>query len=135
MPIPDPASLNVALTISGLSNAEATVVVNNLPVGSTASIEVTKPAIGSKRFRIAAEGLSIQGAKDVATATFLHLERIAKGETLDDPETQAAAIRSTALCPERVDHHLMAKCGSCSYTQLVRQAAPDNRPNASGGAS
>ena len=79
----DPASLTVALTLSGLSNDEATVMLNNLPAGSTATVEVTKPPIGSKRFRIATEWLSVQGAKDVTTAMFLHLERVANGEVAD----------------------------------------------------
>lgn len=83
MPNSDPASLNVALTFSGLSNDEATIVVNNLPAGSTAAVEVTKPALGGKRFRIAVEGLSVQGARDVATAAFLHVERVANGEAVD----------------------------------------------------
>jgi hypothetical protein len=87
VPNSDPASLNVALTLSGLSNDEATVVVNNLPAGATAAVEVTKPALGGKRFRIAVEGLSVQGAKDVTTATFLHLERVANGETIDHGRT------------------------------------------------
>jgi hypothetical protein len=85
--VADPATLNVALTFSGLSNDEATVVVNNLPAGSTATVEVTKPPIGGKRFRIAAEGLSVQDAKDVTTATFLHLERVANGEAVDHGRT------------------------------------------------
>lgn len=87
MPNSDPATLNVGLTFSGLSNDEATVVVNNLPAGSNAVIDVTKPALGGKRFRIEAVGLSVQGAKDVTTATFLHLERVANGEAVDRGQT------------------------------------------------
>lgn len=116
----DPASLNVALTFTGLSNGEATVVLNNLPDGSTATVEVSKPALGGKRFRIAAEGLSIQGAKDVATATFLYLERVASGEGSDRAEAQSEAIRAVDLCAQRADHHLMAKCGSCPYSRPFR---------------
>ncbi len=79
MPIPDPASLNVALTISGLSNSEMTTVVNNLPAGATATLTVRKPAVGGKRFEVAAEGLSIQGARDVAVSLHKHLESVAEG--------------------------------------------------------
>lgn len=80
----DPASLNVALTITGLANDEATVAFNNLPVGSTATVQVTKPAIGSKRYAIAAERLSVQGAKDVVTSVFLHCQQVADAPTHPD---------------------------------------------------
>jgi hypothetical protein len=89
--VTDPASLKVGLTFGGLSNDEATVVLNNLPAGANAVIDVTKPAVGGKRFRIVAVGLSVQGAKDVTTATFLHLERVASGETVDHGRTDSGS--------------------------------------------
>lgn len=83
VPIPDHASLNVAVTFSGLSNDEATTVLNNLPDGSTATVVVRKPAIGGKRFEIAAERLSVQGARDLTTAAFLHVQWVASGGSVD----------------------------------------------------
>lgn len=77
---PDPASLNLAVTMTGLSNGEAVTVVSNLPAGSTARVDVIVPSSGPpKRFTIAAEGLSAQGAKDLTNVLFLHLQRVAEG--------------------------------------------------------
>ncbi len=77
MPIPDHASLNLALTIDGLTSNEMAVVVNNLPAGTTADIAIHKQAIGGKRFEVSAEGLSIQGAQDVVAALRGHLDAVA----------------------------------------------------------
>lgn len=71
----DPASLNVTVGFTGLDNTEASVVLENLPAGTTAHVEVTKPALGGKRFAISATELSLKGAKDVVTASFLNSEQ------------------------------------------------------------
>lgn len=85
----DPASLNVTLGFTGLDNTEASVVLENLPAGTTAHVEVTKPALGGKRFAISATGLSLKGAKDVVTASFLNSEqRWADSTVAGKPDTQ-----------------------------------------------
>jgi hypothetical protein len=137
VPIPDHASLNVALTFTGLTNNEMTAVVNNLPDGSTASLVVRKPGVGGKRFEVAAEGLSAEGAKDLATVLFLHLERVANGDAADSGDGQSEAIRAVGLCSNRANHHLVSECGSCPYIQIRTDGAADQhdldfRPNAGG---
>ena len=76
----DPASLNVAVSFTGLSLYEAECVLANMPPGSMAQVEVTKPAIGGKRWAVHVGGLSVLGAKDVTLATYAFVERAAAGE-------------------------------------------------------
>lgn len=75
----DPASVNLSLSVTGLSNAEAVCALENAPAGSTFSAEVTQPAIGGKRYTVRTEGLSLLGAKDLATALHLFFEQQAGG--------------------------------------------------------
>jgi hypothetical protein len=72
----DPASLKVSVSFTGLDNDEAAAVLNNLPVGTAATIVVTAPTIGKlcKRYAIEGKGLSLKGAKDLTTAAFLFSE-------------------------------------------------------------
>jgi hypothetical protein len=76
----DPASLNVAVTITGLHPDEAAAVFANLPAGSTSTVHVVKPALGPKRYQIDVGDLSIQGAKDVTTALHLSVQRATEGD-------------------------------------------------------
>lgn len=126
MPNSDPASLNVALTISGLSNTEATAVVNNLPAGSTATIEVTKPALGGKRFQIAAEGLSVQAAKEVATALYLHCDRVLNGVV----KHLARYAENRPVCCGRSISDLPGTHEiTVTESEVTCQGNPDSRPN------
>lgn len=85
----DPASLNVGVSLAGLGQDETLCVIVNAPAGSTLTVEVGQPALGPKRYSIAAAGLSITGARDI-TATLLaylrmeHLKRIADGDAASD---------------------------------------------------
>jgi hypothetical protein len=77
----DPASLKASVIISGMTLNEAAVAFANLQGGSEADVQVTQPALGGKRYAIGARGLSIQGARDLTTAVFLHCEQVANGGT------------------------------------------------------
>jgi hypothetical protein len=75
----DPASLLVTVVIEGMDLDEGAVAFANLPAGATAAVLVTQPAIGGKRYRIEAESLSVQGAKDLTAAVCMHCYRVANG--------------------------------------------------------
>ncbi len=76
MPEPDPASLNVAVTITGMDHHEAAHVVANLPAGSTAAVTVTQPALGGKRYKLETAQLSVKGAADMTTALYMRAEQV-----------------------------------------------------------
>ncbi len=117
--MPDPASLNVSVGFTGLDNDEATCIVSNLPAGCTARIDVTKPGVGSKRFAISAEGLSLKGAKDVVTAAFLFSERRSNADDAATVQTRQT-VKGTDLCP--TCHSYVPRISTC--TDLWHQEAP-----------
>lgn len=72
----DPASVGLAIDITGLALGEAQVAFANVPPGATLSADVTQHAIGPKRYTIRVTDLSLSGAKNLATALHLHFERL-----------------------------------------------------------
>ncbi len=80
MPIPDHASLNVPMTITGLSADEMTTVVTNLPATATCSVIAHPMPPGAKRFEVDVEGLSVEGARSLLGALAEHLDQVAEGQ-------------------------------------------------------
>lgn len=156
MPNSDPASLKATLALSGLSVDEALTVVASIPAGADFNASTIKPAIGGKRYTITAEGLSIQGAKDVATALFLHVDRVANGvvkhlvrygeprpvccgrSITELPGVHEITVTATEVtCPGRRNPH----CSNCGDTrggpvgheigECTYQSASTTRPQSS----
>jgi hypothetical protein len=73
----DPGALNLMVGIAGLTVSEAKVVLANLPADSTATVAVTQPPVGGKRYTVTAADLSSHATKDLITALCLSTARVA----------------------------------------------------------
>ncbi|MEU8023776.1 hypothetical protein AB0B88_16325 [Micromonospora haikouensis] len=73
----DPASLTITVTAAGLTTTEAAEILARLPVGASLTATVAQPALGSRRYQMAAHDLSVQGAAELAGALLEHVRQVA----------------------------------------------------------
>ena len=76
----DPASVNVAVHITGLLSTDAARVLENTPVGAMFTADVSQPAIGGKRYTVRVEWLSIAGAAELTRLLLVVMTQTAAGE-------------------------------------------------------
>lgn len=80
----DPASLDVALTLSGLDRHEVVAIIGAIPAGVTFTGVASQPAIGGRRWRVSASGLSVAAARSITTSLELFTQR--REREADDDE-------------------------------------------------
>jgi hypothetical protein len=61
----DPASLNVNLEIVGMDEVEASAALLSLRAGASGQFDVSQPALGGRRYRLTAVGLSVGAVGDL----------------------------------------------------------------------
>lgn len=69
----DPASLNVTVTLTGLSRPELETLLGALPARARFAGAANRPAVGGTRYELTVQSLSIQAASDLTGALLAHL--------------------------------------------------------------
>jgi hypothetical protein len=90
-PPTDPASLNVSISVSGMSLNEAMALMRGMPPDSRWDGVATRPALGPMRYAATIGGLSIKGATDVARTLLEHCEYVSEHGTVPPSSEQVGS--------------------------------------------
>jgi len=81
--MPDPASVDVEFTITGLSPTEAAALLAEVPERARFVADVTQPALGPRRYLCTVSGLSIVGAINALDAQLRLFDRQSEPTSVD----------------------------------------------------